>query len=88
MIHAKEALKSIPDGEEEEDYYDGEGGSIDSISTEGANDDGWLEVPSQFSLKDATGDLRSNTRQPWRKLNLKTFTTRKSTLDIGTLTSV
>ena len=42
-----------------EDYYAGEGGSVDSMSTEGANDDEWLEVPSQFSLEDAAEDLRS-----------------------------
>ena len=44
MLHAKEVLKSIPEGKEEyeEDYYASEGGSVDYMSTEGADDDEWL----------------------------------------------
>ena len=62
ILHAKDALKTIPQEEEEEeeeeeaeeDYYAGEGGSVDSISTDGAADDEWLQVPSEFSLEDAS----------------------------------
>ena len=44
IIHSKEALKSIPEvnEEEEEDYYAGEGGSIDSMSTDAEAEDEWL----------------------------------------------
>ena len=61
LLHAKEALKSIPEGneEDEEDYYAGEGGSVDSMSTDAGDEDEWLQVPSSFSLEDAAEDLKS-----------------------------
>ena len=61
ILHSKEALKSIPEEEEgnEEDYYAGEGGSIDYMSTNGVDDDEWLQVPSEFSLEAAAKDLRN-----------------------------
>ena len=61
ILHAKGALKTIPKEEEEaeEDYYAGEGEFVDSMSTDGAADDEWLQVPSEFSLEDAAEDLRS-----------------------------
>ena len=51
LLHAKEALKSIPEGneEDEEDYYTCEGGSVYSMSTDARDEDEWLQVPSSFS---------------------------------------
>ena len=61
LLHAKEALKTIPEAneEEEEDFYAGEGGSVDSMSTDVEADDEWLQVPSSFSLEDAAEELKS-----------------------------
>ena len=63
MLHAKEALKSIPEEEDEEDIFAGEGGSVDSMSSEGADEDEWLQVPSHFSLEDAAKDLRKKYKE-------------------------
>ena len=38
--------------EEEKDYYAGEGGSVDFMSTDAEAEDEWLQVPSTFSLED------------------------------------
>ena len=61
LIHAKEVLKTIPEDnkEEEEDFYSGEGGSVDSMSTDVGDDDEWLQVPSSFSLENTIEDLKS-----------------------------
>ena len=60
LLHAKEVFKIIPEANEEEaeDYHAGEGGSVDSMSTDVGDDDEWLQVPSLFSLKDAVEDLK------------------------------
>ena len=65
MLHAKEALKSILEGEEEdeEDYFVGEGGSVDSMSSEGADEDEWLQVPSHFLLEYAAKDLKKKYKE-------------------------
>ena len=62
ILHAKEALKSIPEGVEEEDeaYYEGEGGPVDSMGSNRETQDDeerWLEVSSSFSLEDSAKDL-------------------------------
>ena len=63
ILQAKATLNTIPEAneeeEEEENYYKGEGGSVDSISTDVGDDDEWLQVPSSFSLEDAIKDLKS-----------------------------
>ena len=53
ILHSKEALKSIPkvNEEKEEDYYAGEGGSVDSMSIDAEAEDEWLQVPSTFTLE-------------------------------------
>ena len=61
ILHAKESLKAIPevDSEEERDFYEGEGGSVDSMSTYEVNKDEWPRVSSTFSLADAFADLKA-----------------------------
>ena len=61
ILHAKESLKAIPevDSEEERDYYEGEGGSVDNMSTDEVNEDEWPQVSSSFSLADASADLEA-----------------------------
>ena len=68
FLHAKEALKSILEDMEDEyeDYYEGEGGSVDSMNSGSEakeDEDSWLAVPSFFSLKDAAKDLRKKYKE-------------------------
>ena len=60
-LHAKESLKSIPevDSEEERDFYEGEGGCGDNMSTYEVNENDWPQVSSSFSLADAAQDLEA-----------------------------
>ena len=58
ILHSKEALQSIPEVNEE-DYYAGEGGSVDSMSTDAEADNEWLQVPSTFSREDDARELRA-----------------------------
>ena len=61
ILHAKESLKAIleVDSEEERDFYEGEGGSVDSMSTDEVNEDDWPQVSSSYSLVDASADLKA-----------------------------
>ena len=61
ILHAKESLKAIPEVEsgEKRDYYEGEEGSVDSMSTYEVNEDKWPQVSSFFSLADASVDLEA-----------------------------
>ena len=61
ILHAKESLKSIPEvnSEEERDYYEGEGGSVDSMSTYEVNENEWPQVSRSFSLEDAAARFGS-----------------------------
>ena len=68
LLHAKEALKSIPEDieDEDKDYYEGEGGFVDSMNSDSEaeeDEDSWLAVPSSFSLEDATKDLRKKYKE-------------------------
>ena len=47
------------DSEEKRDFYAGEGGSADSMSTDEVNEDEWPQVSSSFSLADASVDLKA-----------------------------
>ena len=60
ILQAKESLKAIleVDSEEERDFYAGEGGSVDNMSTDEVNEDDWPQVSSSYSLEDASADLR------------------------------
>ena len=58
LLHAKDGLKIIPE-EDEKDYYAGEDGSVDSMSTDVGYNEEWLQVPNSFSLEDATNDLKA-----------------------------
>ena len=66
ILHSKESLKVIPevDSEEERDFYEGEGGSVDSMSTDEVNEDEWPQVLSSFSLADASTDLEAKYKGP------------------------
>ena len=61
ILHAKESLKTIPEvhSEEERDYYEGEGSSVDIMSTDELNENDWPQVPSSFSLADVAEDLEA-----------------------------
>ena len=61
ILQIKESLKAIPevDSEEERDFYAGEGGSIDNMSTDEINEDDWPQVLSFYSLADASADLKA-----------------------------
>ena len=61
ILHAKESLKAIleVDSEEERDFYEGEGGFVDIMSTDEVNEDEWPQVSSSFSLADASADLEA-----------------------------
>ena len=61
ILHAKVSLKSTPEvnSEEKRDFYESEGGSVDSMSTDEANEDDWPQVSSSFSLVDASADLEA-----------------------------
>ena len=73
ILNTKDALKTIPEEDEEakEDYYVDEGWLVDSMSTNGAVDDEWLQVPSGFSLEDAAEDLRSKYKVAMAELEPK-----------------
>ena len=47
------------DSEEERDYYEGEGGSVDNMSIDEVNEDEWPQVSSSFSLADASANLEA-----------------------------
>ena len=61
ILHAKKSLNPIPEvnSEEEMDFYEGEGGSLDSMSTDEVNENDWPQVSSSFSLADAAKDLEA-----------------------------
>ena len=61
ILHAKESLKAIieVDSEEKRDYYEGEGDSVDNMSTNEVNEDEWPQVSSSFCLADASADLEA-----------------------------
>ena len=61
ILHANESLISILelDSEEERDIYEGEGGSVDSMSTDEVNENDWPQVSSSFSLADDAQDLEA-----------------------------
>ena len=47
------------DSEKEKDFYVGEGGSVDSMSTDEVNEDDWPQVSSSYSLAEASTDLKA-----------------------------
>ena len=61
ILHANESLKSIPEveSEEERDFYEGEGGFVDSMSTYEDNENDWPQDSSSFSLADDAQDLEA-----------------------------
>ena len=71
MLHAKEALKSIPEDlegeDEDEDLYAGEGGSFDSESEDHDDNERWLDIPCTISLEGAEKDLRKKYKEAMKE---------------------